>query len=214
MSGPSERPGQPGGKRATNRAQRTKALADAGLSLFLDQGIEATTIDQITKAAGTAKGSFYRYFDDKAALVEHLIRPIAEQLDAALVRCGEALAETPSVDGMYDAYEVLSAELGGVFLGNPDVVRMYLQDSRGPCPGARAPVAAVRDLITRRTRELTEAARRRDQLADVDPRVSALAVIGASERLLMAVLTGEDVGDPLKASQDLIRLVLDGLRKR
>jgi len=42
--------------------------------------------------------------------------------------------------------------------------------------------------------------------------VSALAVVGAVERLLLAVLREEDVGNPLEIPDALTQLVLDGLR--
>ena len=80
---PSERPGQPGGRRDTNRRERTKALSDAALALFLARGIEVVTIEDITTRAGVAKGSFYRYFDDKQALVEALFAPVASKVMAA-----------------------------------------------------------------------------------------------------------------------------------
>ena len=69
---PKQRPGQPGGRRDRNRKERLKSLGHSALELFLEQGIQATTIDEITKAAGVAKGSFYRYFEDKCALVAFL----------------------------------------------------------------------------------------------------------------------------------------------
>src|SRR5210317_2345369 len=65
-AGPVERPGAVGGKRDLNRRQRVQDLIDAGLSLFLERGIEAVTIDEVARKAGMAKGNFYRYFRDKA----------------------------------------------------------------------------------------------------------------------------------------------------
>jgi len=65
---PKERPGPVGGKRDQNRRERTAGLVSAGLQQFLERGIETVTIDEITREAGVAKGSFYRYFDDKKQL--------------------------------------------------------------------------------------------------------------------------------------------------
>ena len=61
---PPQRPGKAGGKRARNRQQRTDALIEAGLQLFLERGVENVPIDDIAREAGMAKGNFYRYFDD------------------------------------------------------------------------------------------------------------------------------------------------------
>ena len=61
---------------------------------------------------------------------------------------------------------------------------------------------------------LTEAARAHGLLRPFDPRTSALAVVGAAERLLLALLRGEPVADPVRLVTDLASLVLDGLRAR
>src|SRR5882724_8659986 len=85
------RPGRPGGKRDTNRKRRTGALTDAGLALFLARGVETVTIDEIVERASMAKGSFYRYFPDKSALVEAIFAPLAEQVAEAFDSCERAL---------------------------------------------------------------------------------------------------------------------------
>src|SRR5690606_22304465 len=89
---PKDRPGPEGGKRDTNRKERTDSLLKAGVSLFLEHGIEQASIDDIARAAGMAKGNFYRYFDDKGALVAAILRPLAEGFRTHMLRCEEALA--------------------------------------------------------------------------------------------------------------------------
>lgn len=52
------------------RKRRThRALQDAGLRLFADQGYEATTCEQIAAAAGVAPATFYRHYATKEDLV-------------------------------------------------------------------------------------------------------------------------------------------------
>jgi AcrR family transcriptional regulator len=41
-------------------------IADAATTLFIDQGFDATTVDQIAGAAGISLRTFYRYCDSKA----------------------------------------------------------------------------------------------------------------------------------------------------
>nr|WP_269330436.1 TetR/AcrR family transcriptional regulator [Kineosporia babensis] len=52
----------------TRRAVR-KELSAVALDLFLEQGYEATTIEQIATAAGLSRRSFFRYFASKEALI-------------------------------------------------------------------------------------------------------------------------------------------------
>lgn len=48
-------------------------LLDAAYRLFLVQGVEKTSIEDIAKKAGVAKGTFYLYFKDKSELTDEII---------------------------------------------------------------------------------------------------------------------------------------------
>jgi AcrR family transcriptional regulator len=52
--------------------QRRDDLMNAAQALFLEQGIEPTTIDQITSSADVAKGTFYLYFESKEDVLQAL----------------------------------------------------------------------------------------------------------------------------------------------
>ena len=53
------------GKAAENKQQKLEALYENAYELFLNHGIEKTSISDIAKKAGVAKGTFYLYFTDK-----------------------------------------------------------------------------------------------------------------------------------------------------
>jgi AcrR family transcriptional regulator len=66
---------------------RRQELLEAALHLFVEQGIAATTVEDVTLAAGAAKGTFYRYFRSKevllAAVREEFEQQVAEVTQAA-----------------------------------------------------------------------------------------------------------------------------------
>ncbi len=69
------------------KKQRTRAtLIDAAVTLFLEQGYENTTVDQIAAAAEVSPRTFSRYFATKyavyLALLEDLVNAVAVELDA------------------------------------------------------------------------------------------------------------------------------------
>ena len=49
--------------------ERRRDLLDAGLALFAEQGVAATSVEDVTRRAGVAKGTFYLYFATKEALL-------------------------------------------------------------------------------------------------------------------------------------------------
>lgn len=211
---PKERPGQPGGRRDRNRRERVRALTEAAVGLFLEQGISGTTIDDITKAAGVSKGSFYRYFEDKAELVAFAFAPLRTEMAEAFARCGLGLDEARATSEMMRVYEDLGADLAGSLLRHSEAALLYLQENRAPSVGAREPIGELRDLITDKAVELTHIAHRHGVLRPFPDKLSAIVVVGAVERLVFGLLKGEDIGDPLKLAEHVTSLILDGLAAR
>lgn len=66
---------------ATKAAQReasTEALLAASLALFVSQGYQHTSVEQIAARAGLTKGSVYFYFRNKSALLMQLLDRVEE----------------------------------------------------------------------------------------------------------------------------------------
>jgi AcrR family transcriptional regulator len=210
---PSQRPGKTGGARERNRQARTQALCEAALALFLRRGVESATVEEITRHAGVAKGSFYRYFSDKAQLVEALFSPVERALDEAMQRCQRSLSQATQTQQLNDAYATLASELSQVLMASPLLVKLYLQERRGPAEGARVPIRRLADRLTGGAVTLTEVAHARGLLRELPPAVTAVAVIGAVEGIVCEYLDGRALGDPERTTAILITMVLDGIRR-
>ena len=61
------------GKLDEKKKQKREALLNAAFSLFTTKGIQETSISDIVREAGMAKGTFYLYFKDKYDLRDKLI---------------------------------------------------------------------------------------------------------------------------------------------
>ena len=64
----------------TNKEQKRNSLLDSAFTLFIDNGFNKTSIADIVKKAGVAKGTFYLYFKDKYDIRNHLISHKANQV--------------------------------------------------------------------------------------------------------------------------------------
>lgn len=198
--------------RDLNRRARRQALLDAAMALFLERGVEGVSVDEITAAAKTAKGSFYRYFESQEALVHALVAPARDWMEKALAECSADLETASTREAMFAAYRKVGQVVAGLLLEHPGVVRLYLQESRAPAVGARKPIIALSERVSRYAIEITEKAQRHGILKPIPAPVSALAVVGAAERLLAGVFLDEPLGNPLEIPELLTTLVLDGLR--
>ncbi len=63
---------------------RREELLELALGLFMTVGYERTSVEQITRAADVAKGTFYHYFASKQDLLEQLVESYADSLFAHL----------------------------------------------------------------------------------------------------------------------------------
>ncbi|MFZ5444016.1 MAG: TetR/AcrR family transcriptional regulator [Myxococcota bacterium] len=207
-----KRPGPIGGVRDLNRQKKAQAIRHAALLLFLERGIEAVSVDDIMKSARMAKGSFYRYFADQRSLVDDIISPIRELVTRALEQCDHELETASTKEAMIKAYSRIGDVLATLIMEFPGPVRLYLQESRAPAQGARRPIRDLSATVSRFAISMTHTAQKHGILKPIPVAVSALTVVGAAERLLLAVLQEEDIGNVLEVPAALMTLILDGLK--
>lgn len=94
---------------------RRDELLETALVLFLANGYEHTTVEQITDAVGVAKGTFYHYFTSKQDLLEQLV---ARFSDDVFTQVETAVAAT---DGTaIERFNALVAASSQVKLGRKD----------------------------------------------------------------------------------------------
>lgn len=79
--GSSRLAGAPPGPR--QHGKRQGALLDSAAALFVEKGVSATSIDDIAERAGVAKGTFYHYFQDRAAMLEALRKRYSQHFATA-----------------------------------------------------------------------------------------------------------------------------------
>ena len=76
-----------GARTAPSRRRVTKApdvrreeLLDIALELCRTDGFESMNVEQVTRAAGVAKGTFYHYFASKDAMLEQIVQRFGDAL--------------------------------------------------------------------------------------------------------------------------------------
>jgi AcrR family transcriptional regulator len=104
MPDPRPRIRKPG--RHNRRALRTRAkLLEAARTLFTEQGIEMTSIDDITRRADVGKGTFYYHFTNREEIVKDLIDWVIEQLLAVIDEtCRDSTDLKTALEGVIKAH--------------------------------------------------------------------------------------------------------------
>jgi len=106
------------------RAARTAGrLREAARLAFADLGWQATRVKDIVERAGVSHGTFYTYYESKAAILDHLVR--SSQADFV------ALAEEPwEADDVRGALERVIGGFLDLYQRDAVLMRTWLQAAR------------------------------------------------------------------------------------
>lgn len=88
-------------------------IIEAALSLFVQQGLQATPMSQVAKAAGTGMGTIYNHFDSKESLINAIYIYVKEK-EAAFV-----FQDYDSQKSVRWRFEYLYGRLMKYFMENP-----------------------------------------------------------------------------------------------
>lgn len=106
------------------KQKKKAALMQAAYTLFLKQGMETTSVGDITEAAGVAKGTFYLYFRDKQDIVTAVVVVVSRQileeayLKMCAVRTGDFAEDMTLLAGaLLDFFEANKPLLGFIERG-------------------------------------------------------------------------------------------------
>ncbi len=176
------------------------------MAVFAEVGVDAATIEDITERADIGKGTFYRHFEDKYALLITLVEGVFEQLKATL-RPGWSEAAT-----LRDAFHHITRTHAAFFHAHPDEVAILFQARvmsrlrRGTAPTMEQPflthLAAIEKMLSERAK------------ADADAghlRRLACAAVGLPLGMLGLAMLGMNKEELSALADDVPRLLLDGV---
>ncbi len=200
-----------GGKRnPVARDERRASLLAAAQVVFGEKGYHAATVDDITRAASVAKGTFYLYFQEKREIYYEVVRGFFQLIKDI----GGAVADHADGGDFMARAERAALEVVRVFLANRELARLVYRESMGRDP-------ELERMVREFYRELAEVEARVIRLGmelgvfrrDVDPMLVAYAQIGMAERVLLQLLDDESsLPPPERLVKELVRLAHDGLR--
>ena len=138
-------------------ALKMDQIAMTASRLFSQQGIDGTSLDQISEELGATKGALYHYFADKEALVMHCYRrgfALFEQFVETAERAGKSGLER----GMIGVHLNTQAQAGDFFeiqiAGEPDLPHAYEVKADGTI---RLPIVGALQVKGQDARQVREA---------------------------------------------------------
>ena len=111
-----------------NRLQLRADIIQAAFIEFSERGYHQTAIADIAKRLGIGHGTFYRHFENKRDILEHVIDDVTQKITAALVA-----ENAPTAVNSLAEYRVQCARIGQglaqIFAENPAMARLVLLEA-------------------------------------------------------------------------------------
>jgi AcrR family transcriptional regulator len=166
-----DEPSVDGRKHTEHGRERKQQLLDAAGSLFAERGYAKTRIADICRVAGVAKGLFYWYFPTKGDLFVELVRTMRLRL-----RRAQAAAMDPGADALVRIGQGTEASVR--FMAE-HASYFALIDLERTDPALADVLSEGSDIYLDDVRSLIEEAQRTGSVADGDPDLLAIGVLGA-----------------------------------
>lgn len=206
-----ERPTRVARRSPLLRDERRAQLVAAAREVFGKKGYHDATVDDITRSAGVAKGTFYLYFDEKREIYYELVRTFLQHvkdIGASVAR------EVHTAADFYARCEQAAGELLRVFIEHYGLARLAYRESMSLD-------ADLERMLREFYRDLAKVEADNIRLGielglfrPVDPLVCAYAHIGMVERVAFGLLAEKSAPDPKHVVRELLSIAFEGLRKK
>ena len=195
------------------KAETRREIIDAAFTCFAEQGYHATGIADIAARLGIGHGTFYRYFENKRDIVEHVIDDLIARIVGTL-----GAENAPEAVDTLEGYREQSARIGEalarIFAEDPRVPQLLLA-AAGIDDAMREKMLDLFELTTPLTAAYLEHGVRVGYLrADLDVEPTAQAINGMILGSVLAALRDPTAERQARLSAAIRAVMYDGIAAR
>jgi AcrR family transcriptional regulator len=196
--------GQPS-LRARKYADARRALFEAAMELFCDQGFDETSVDAIAERAGFSRATFFNHFGSKAAVLRFYGEQLLERVGQIL---GEADCRTAPLDSVQ---QILLAMAKDAEAHREDLKVLFAYSMRDPGYMAHPTPARERSLRVL-AKLISEAQRRRQARNDITAQEQAAQLLGLYNNAVVTIVFSRR--DAKTTIDGMWKFALGGIRGR
>jgi AcrR family transcriptional regulator len=182
----------------TDRGSNTRRrLLEAAERVFAERGYHDASIVKITEAAGVAQGTFYIYFASKQEIFDEVVLDLNHRVRQAMAEASsQGTSRSDAERRGFEAFFRFTGEHPALYriirqaeFVSPEMLEFHYEKLAGGYTKALAQAKAA------------------GEVGDIDPEVSAWALMAAGEMLGMRYLLWGDGKVPRKVQAELARIV-------
>jgi len=197
-----------------NRLQLRADIIQTAFEEFSAKGYHQTAISDIAKKLGIGHGTFYRHFQNKRDILEHVIDDVSTRIIKALTEENAPNAAATLKDYREQTSRI-AKRLTAILIENPGIVRLMMFEATSIDPEMTQRLMTLLDWGGRLTASYMENGVKLGFFrADLDTEATGHAVIGM---IMMSVIrflnTPDDREGQKKFGEAIQRLLVDGVAK-
>ncbi len=194
-----------------SRELRRRQILDSSLSVFSEHGYWQTSITDLVKAAGVARGTFYLYFDSKQKIFLDLLEELIGRLRAA-VRGVDPQAD-PTVDAQLKA---IVAHILRTTAENRHLTRILFREAVGLDDAVQTRLTGFYDELRAYLVHTLELGVTLGVVRDdIDRETTASCILGALRGVVHRYVVDHDQDfDPDGVADAVVSFAMGGVRQR
>ena len=168
----------------SQRRNRRDGILRAARPVFVDKGYHQTHVSDIIDAAGIARGTFYLYFDSKAAIFAELLDMSMDELRNAIVGVDRE-PDSPPVEAQLAG---TVRRLLNTVVSNRLLTTFLVREAVGIDERVDARLKAFYQELVDYIRDALEEGKRMGILRDLDSEVGAFCIMGTVKQFMELVV--------------------------
>ena len=192
-----------------NRELRRRQILDSSLAVFASQGYWSTSITDLVKAAGVARGTFYLYFDSKQAIFLDLLDELVGRLR------GVVHGVDPTAGATVEAQlQAIVSKVLQTTAENRHLTRIVFREAVGLDADVEARMTAFYDELRAYLRHTLELGAALGFVrAGLDRETTAACILGALRGVVLRYVVDHDEAfDPDEVAGAVVDFALGGVR--
>ncbi len=195
-----------------NRLQLRADIVEAAFTEFSERGYHQTAIADIARRLGIGHGTFYRYFENKRDILEHVITDTMRKITALLAGENAPTAVT-NLEDYREQCRRISARFREFARGNPGALRLILLEATSIDPEMTQRILNLVTMSGLMTASyLANGVQRGFFRADLDTEMTGHAIIGMIMAGVMRFLAQpEDEAALTRYGEAIVNLIVGGM---
>jgi AcrR family transcriptional regulator len=196
---------------ATRAERRRQEIMETALELFAERGYHHTGVADIAAKLRMSHGTFYRYFESKRDILDHVISEITRRVGIA-VTAENSPGTAPTLEAYKRQARQIAASLLDVVHQDPRIAQVLLLEATGIDKEVTAQILdlleAMREVTAQYLRHGVEAGFLR---ADLDVIETARAVNGIIYAGALHAIRADDADAPEQFVEAALAVIFDGI---